>query len=230
MATAVVTGTSSGIGRAIAERLLEKMDYKVIGLSRRCTIEHKNYKHISIDLRDTKAIEGIVNQLEEVSLLVNAAGFGRFEPHEELSTKSIEDMLTLNLHAPILLTNLLLRKVKKSEGSIIFITSIEAVRSSKFAALYSATKAGLRAFSLSLFEEVRKSKVNTLVINPDMTHTEFFDALRFEPQKALLASDIADVVENALAMRKGATINEVTIRAQEFGIKKKIYQKDDKIK
>lgn len=220
MATAVVTGASSGIGRVIAIRLLE-MGYKVIGLSRRCNIDDENYKHITIDLTDTQAIEDAVAQLEEVSLLINSAGFGVFEPHEEISAKTIEQMITLNLHAPILLTNLLLRKIKKSEGSIIFITSIEAIRSSKFAALYSATKAGLRAFSLSLFEELRKSKVNTLVINPDMTHTEFFDSLRFEPQKALLASDIADVVENALAMRKGATINEVTIRAQEFGIKKK---------
>lgn len=229
MATAVVTGASSGIGRVIAIRLLE-MGYKVIGLSRRCNIDDENYKHITIDLTDTQAIEDAVAQLEEVSLLINSAGFGVFEPHEEISAKTIEQMITLNLHAPILLTNLLLRKIKKSEGSIIFITSIEAIRSSKFAALYSATKAGLRAFSLSLFEELRKSKVNTLVINPDMTHTEFFDSLRFEPQKALLASDIADVVENTLNMRKGASINEVTVRAQEFGIKKKIYQKDDKIK
>lgn len=220
MAVAVVTGASSGIGKAIALRLI-KMGYKVIGLSRRCSIEDKNYKHIEVDLTDTKAIEKVSKEIDEVALLVHSAGFGRFEPHEELSPSTINDMLSVNLHAPILLTNLLLRKLKKSESNIIFITSIEAIRSAKFAALYSATKAGLRAFSLSLFEELRRAKVTTLVINPDMTHTEFFDSLRFEPQKALLASDIADVVENALTMRQGASINEVTIRSQEFGIKKK---------
>jgi len=220
MAVAVVTGASSGIGREIALRLLA-MNYEVIGLSRRCSIENSNYKHISIDFNETKKLNALSSELKDVTLLINAAGFGRFEPHEELSAQTIEQMLNVNLHAPILLTNLLLREIKKNSGTIIFITSIEAIRSAKFAALYSATKAGLRAFSLSLFEELRKAKVNTLVINPDMTHTEFFDTLRFEPLKALLASDIADVVENALTMRSGASINELTIRSQEFGIKKK---------
>jgi len=221
MAVAVVSGASSGIGKAIALRLL-KMGYEVIGLSRSCSIENENYKHLKVDLSDTQAIQKIVLEIQDVALLVNAAGFGIFEPHEEIAPSSIEKMLALNLQAPILLTNLLLRQIKKNEGNIIFITSIEAVRSAKFTALYSATKSGLRAFSLSLFEELRRAKVNTLVINPDMTQTDFFHQLRFDAGvKALLAEDIADVVQNALQMRSGAVINEVTIRSQEMSLVKK---------
>ena len=100
--------------------------------------------------------------VRNLGLLVNAAGFGRFEPHEELSMKTIQEMISLNLTAPITLSNLLLRPLKENKGSIINITSIEATRSSKFSALYSATKSGLRAFGQSLFEEVRNHGVSVV--------------------------------------------------------------------
>ncbi|MEA1920786.1 MAG: SDR family NAD(P)-dependent oxidoreductase, partial [Campylobacterota bacterium] len=103
--------------------------------------------------------------------------------------------------------------------------SIEATRSSKFAALYSATKAGLRAFGASLFEEVRKSDLTVVTINPDMTDTPFFDALRFEPgdhkESRLEDEDIADAIEQILSMRTGVAVTEYTIRPQRFGIVKK---------
>lgn len=228
MATAIVTGTSSGIGEAIAIMLLEE-GYRVIGISRRKgNIDHAAFEHLPCDLSSESSIEALSPLLldtKEVVLLVNAAGFGRFEPHEELSPKTITEMIALNLTAPLLLANLLLRSLKTTQGTIINITSIEATRSSKFSALYSATKAGLRAFGHSLFEEVRSSGVGVVTINPDMTDTPFFDPLRFgvgeNGDTKLLASDIAQAVHNLLAMREGLSITELTIRPQRFGITKK---------
>lgn len=228
MATAIVTGTSSGIGEAIAHMLLDE-GYTVIGLSRRKgSIDHDGFHHIPCDLSDTRAIESIKHTLlahSDLSLLVNCAGFGRFEPHEELSPSTITDMISLNLSAPILLTNLLLRSLKHNRGSIVNITSIEATRSSKFSALYTATKAGLRAFGHSLFEEVRASGVGVVTINPDMTDTAFFDDLRFgvgegEDTK-LFAEDVADALRNLLHLREGLSVTELTIRPRRFGITKK---------
>jgi short-subunit dehydrogenase len=228
MATAIVTGTSSGIGEAIAHMLLDE-GYTVIGLSRRKgSIDHDGFHHIPCDLSDTRAIESIKHTLlarSDLSLLVNCAGFGRFEPHEELSPSTITDMISLNLSAPILLANLLLRPLKHNRGSIVNITSIEATRSSKFSALYTATKAGLRAFGHSLFEEVRSAGVGVVTINPDMTDTAFFDDLRFgvgegEDTK-LFAEDIADALRNLLRLREGLSVTELTIRPRRFGITKK---------
>jgi len=228
--TAIVTGASSGIGRAIAGRLLQ-IGYRVIGISRSITespIDHPSFVPLNCDLSSIKQVNVIGADLakdKEISLLVNAAGFGRFEPHEELSPSTIEQMVNVNLTAPILLSNLLLRTLKTNQGSIINITSIEALRSSRFSALYSATKSGLRAFGQALFEEVRKSGVNVVTINPDMTDTAFFDELRFgvhENEDArLLAEDMADTVEQILQMRPGVAITEITIRPQQFGISKK---------
>jgi len=228
--TAVVTGASSGIGRAIVLRLLS-LEYRVIGVSR--TIDSKNFNNdnfiaLKADLSDNKDTLKLSQTLqkESVFILVNAAGFGKFEPHEELNPQIIASMTFLNLTAPMLLTNALLRSLKKEDGYLINITSIEAIKRSKFAGVYSATKAGLKAFSDSLFEETRKSALSITNINPDMTESAFYDELRFETSKKdnerLLSSDIADAVEHILKMRKGAVVSDYTIRSLNFGIRKKV--------
>jgi len=229
MKIAVVTGASSGIGKEICKRILS-LGYKVIGISRTVEdsmFEYKNFVSLQVDLSDEKSTLKVCDVLknENISILVNSAGFGRFEPHEELSTKTIIDMTFLNLTAPMLLTNALLRDLKKNAGYIININSIEATRASKFAGVYSATKSGLKAFSDSLFEETRKSELSVTNINPDMTQTNFYNDLRFETSskedETLFSSDIADAVEHILTMRKGAVVTDYTIRGLKFGIAKK---------
>ena len=226
---AVVTGASSGIGREIASRLLS-LDYHVIGISR--TIKNdefssENFSSLQADLSDEVSTLSVCDKLKKINanILINCAGFGKFEPHEELSPKTITQMSFLNLTSPMLLTNALLRELKKNDGYLININSIEAIRASKFAGVYSATKAGLKAFSDSLFEETRKSGLSITNINPDMTQTNFYDELRFDTStkedEKLLASDIADALEHILGMRKGAVISDYTIRSLKFGISKK---------
>ncbi len=228
--TAVVTGASSGIGKEIALRLLA-LDYRVIGVSRTIKDEdfnHKNFISQRVDLFSENETLKLCDYLknEDLHLLVNCAGFGRFEPHEELSAKTIVDMLFLNLSVPILITNTLLRDLKSNNGYLININSIEAIKTSKFAGVYSASKAGLKAFGDSLFEETRKSGLSITNINPDMTQTSFYDELRFttsdNDEQKLLASDIGDAVEHILTMRKGAVVSEYTIRSLKFGISKKV--------
>jgi len=229
METAVVTGASSGIGKEISLRLLD-LGYKVIGMSRTISCEnitHANFTPLQVDLsKEEETIRTCQNlKQKDVKVLIHSAGFGRFEPHEELSVKTITDMTFLNLTAPMILTNTLLRKLKENDGYLININSIEALRASKFAAVYSATKAGLKAFGDSLFEETRKSGLSITNINPDMTQSNFYDELRFETSQKedekLLCSDIADAIEHILSMRKGAVVSEYTIRSLKFGISKK---------
>jgi len=226
---AVITGASSGIGKTITQRLLN-LGYEVIGISRSITKEHfKNemFTPIQADLSNANETISTCRALkkENIFILINCAGFGKFEPHEELNTKTITDMVYLNLTAPMLLTNALLKDLKNNNGYLININSIEAIRASKFAGVYSATKAGLKAFGDSLFEETRKSGLSVTNINPDMTQSNFYDDLRFDvsvkENEKLLTQDIADAIEHILSMRKGAVISEYTIRSLNFGISKK---------
>lgn len=229
MKNVIVTGASSGIGKEITSRLL-KLGYRVIGISRNIkkdTFTDENFTYIQTDLSDENSTLNLCKNIsnEDIYMLINCAGFGRFEPHEELNSKTIMNMVFLNLTAPMLLTNALLRNLKKNEGYLININSIEALKSNKFAALYSATKSGLKAFGDSLFEETRKSSLSVTNINPDMTESNFYNDLRFETSQneneKLLASDIADAVEHILSMRKGAVVSEYTLRSLNFGILKK---------
>jgi short-subunit dehydrogenase len=211
MKNAIVTGYRSGIGKAICDEL-ESNSYTIIKLNSR--------------LEDLISLEKEVKEIlktNEIDLLVNCAGVGVFQPHEEISISKIKELIDINLTAPIVLTNLLLRSLKKTQGKIINIASIEATKHSKFSALYTATKSGLRDFGLSLFEELRKSGVGVITINPDLTTTNFFDDLQFEPSKQedtfLIPETIAKTVMNVLNTQ--GVITDITIRPQKFAIQKK---------
>jgi short-subunit dehydrogenase len=211
MLNAIVTGYSSGIGKAICDELV-KNNYNVIRLTSR--------------LEDIKALEYEINELLktcEVDLLINCAGVGVFQPHEEISLDKIKELIDINLTAPIILTKLLLRSLKKTQGHIINVSSVEATKHSKFSALYTATKSGLRDFGLALFEELRKSGVGVTSINPDLTATNFFDELQFEPSSKkdtyLMPETIAKTVINIL--NTNGVITDITVRPQKFEIKKK---------
>ena len=208
---AIVTGYSSGIGAAIVEKF-EAMGYNVFTLTSR--------------LENNDALENEVKQLlrvHDIDILVNCAGIGVFEPHEELSSTKIQELIAINLTAPILLTNLTLRSLKKTRGHIINITSVEATRHSKFSATYTATKAGLRNFSLALFEEVRKAGVRVTSINPDITDTNFFGDLKFKPSKKeqsyLISHEIAQSVVDIINQK--GVVTDITVRPQYFAIEKK---------
>jgi short-subunit dehydrogenase len=208
---AIVTGYSSGIGKAIVKEL-EQNGYFIIKLSSR--------------LEDTDTLQSEVKSLlktYEIDLLINCAGIGVFDPHEEISIEKIKMLIDINLTAPIILSNLLLRTLKKTKGHIINITSIEATKHSKFSALYTASKSGLRDFGLCLFEEVRKSGVKVTNINPDITKTQFFDELKFKPSSKedsyLLPETIAKTVVDILNTH--GVITDITVRPQRFEIAKK---------
>lgn len=211
MKNAIVTGYSSGIGEAIALEL-EKNDFNIIKLNSR--------------LEDVASLEKEIKDIlksYDIDILVNCAGVGIFQPHEEISISKIKELIDVNLTAPIILSNLLLRSLKKTTGTIINITSIEATQHSKFSALYTATKSGLRDFGLCLFEEVRKSGVRVISINPDITKTNFFDDLQFEPSQKedthLLPKTVAKSVIDIINL--DGVVTDITIRPQKFEIKRK---------
>lgn len=218
MKVALVTGSSSGIGKAISSELKEN-GYKIFGISR-------NNAEIICDLQDTKALHVKIKELlktTDIDLLVNCAGLGVFEPHEEISLSKIEEIIDVNLKAPIILTNLCLRSLKKTKGHIVNISSIEATRHSKFSALYTATKSGLRDFSLALFEELRKSGVRVTNINPDMTKTAFFDELKFgttgKEDTYIKPEDIAKTLLHVVTSQM--VVTDITVRSQKFEVQRK---------
>lgn len=208
---AIVTGYSSGIGKAIVEAL-KANGYEVIELTSRLEDVNRLEKEVKTILKT-----------EDINLLVNCAGIGIFKPHEEISISKIKELIDVNLTAPIILSNLCLRSLKKTKGHIINIASVEATRHSKFSALYTATKSGLRDFGLALFEELRRADVKVTTINPDLTKTNFFDALNFEPSENKSAHLLSEDLANAIIdiVKFNGVITDMTVRPQRVEIKKK---------
>lgn len=231
MKTAIVTGASSGIGLEAAKKLVS-LNYRVYGLARSFTKtkwRHEYFTDVTCDVTDLKRLKSsvteILNKEKSFDLLLNNAGVGYFAPHEELRPEHIEQMVKTNLLAPLIITRLVLRELKKSRGYIINISSIAAIKNSVFGCAYAATKAGIRHFGNSLFDEVRKSGVKVVTINPDIVQTGFYDHLTFkaheDPESYITAQCVADAVEMILKQREGTILSEITIRPQKHLIEKK---------
>lgn len=230
MKTAIVTGASSGIGLEIS-KVLVKNNYKVYGFGRdfsNINFQDEYFIPVNSDLTQISEICNKVQQIcneEEVHVLVNNAGVGYFGPHEEQNPKKIQEMVTINLEVPMILTQLLLRDLKKNSGYVINISSVTAKKSNTYGCAYGATKAGISSFSKSLFDEVRKYGVKVIVIHPDMTKSNFYRHANFcEGEKAdtyLLAEEVAETVDMILNQREGVVISEITLQPQKHQITKK---------
>ena len=221
--TALVTGASSGIGQAIAQRLLEH-GYEVYGIGRdfsACTLTgHVQFHTVVLDLLDTPALLAFLETLpkDNLSVLVNSAGCAWYGPHETLSVEAIQTMTRVNLETPILLCGKLLRTLKQNHGTIINIASVTALETSTHGAAYGALKAGLVHFSRTLFEEHRKSGLKVSVILPDMTDTALYRNADFGPDLTegayLSPEDTADAVMAVLNVREGTVLSEIVLRPQ----------------
>ncbi|TGN18946.1 SDR family oxidoreductase [Leptospira idonii] len=228
---AFVTGASRGIGLAISQKLVS-MGHYVLGVSRTpetCSWKHDSFELLSLDLRDTKQIQGFLKERKEtfknLNVVVHNAGVGYFSPLEELSWQQIQDMISLHLTAPMLITNSLLRDLKSNRGRVFLIGSIAGTKVSPWGNVYGATKAGLIHFGKEMFQELRKSGVRVTNIIPDLTRSEFYNELSFtteEDSKAyLLPECIASALETVMLQREGTVVSEILIQPELFKIKKK---------
>lgn len=223
MKTAIVTGASSGIGLEITTYLLQK-EYKVYAIGRNFTDTFKaSLNLIPVVCNLTKLSDltekiSVIKKENEIELLVNNAGVGYFGPHEELSPGKIHEMVAVNLEAPLTLTQLLLRDLKKYKGTVINISSVTANKSNTYGCAYGATKAGLSSFSASLFDEVRKYGVKVVTIHPDMTKTNFYRNANFKEGDTLdtylLPKDVVEAVDLILSSREGIVLKEITLVPQ----------------
>ncbi len=227
---AIVTGASSGIGAAVSRRLAA-LGYEVFGFGRSFENDASGMDGlypVVCDVLDTEKLCACVREIaarRRVRILVNNAGIGYYGLHEELSPKKIRELVRTNLEAPMILTQQLLRHLKKSSGYVINISSVTAGQSNPHGCAYGATKAGLLSFSRSLFDEARKYGVKVVTISPDMTKTKLYRHADFaqgdEPESYLCPEEVADALEYVLCQREGLVVTELTVRPQIHRIKKK---------
>ena len=158
-----ISGTSSGIGRAMTLLLLEREDVQVIGMSRTCTIEHAKYTHLYVDLSDpaqvTHAIKSFENNysIDDTLYLINNAGvIDPIKYVQAYNESDIQKMIHVNLISAIQLISAFLKIPKGTYRSrvILSVSSGAATKIIDGWSLYGAAKAGLDHFSKHVAKEL----------------------------------------------------------------------------
>lgn len=196
MAWGIITGASSGIGKAFVYELASKRRDLVIisrrkkileGISRDIKAKYSvKVKVITGDLsllKDLLIIKKKIELLDEVSILVNNAGFGQKGYFHESNEKKSINMVDVHVRASVFLTRVVLPKmVKKGKGSIINLSSIASkITDSSVGVMYHSTKAFLNEFSISLQNEMNHLGVDIRVqaLCPGLTQTNFHNSWEF---------------------------------------------------
>ena len=199
----LVTGASSGIGRAVARRLAREGGY-VVALGRDAgALADVGARTIACDLTEPGAWRRAAAEAGQVDVLVNNAGSGWAGPFETIDDEEVERLVALNLLAPILLTRALVPgMLARGSGHIVNVASIVAHTGGREEAVYAATKGGLVAFSESLRQELARTSVRVSVVSPGVIDTAFFER-RGRPYdrtwpRPLPAERVADAVIHAL--------------------------------
>jgi NAD(P)-dependent dehydrogenase (short-subunit alcohol dehydrogenase family) len=189
-AVALVTGASSGIGAATAERLVEA-GYHVFGTSRRgAAAAGQPFDMVTLDVTSDESVEAAVNEVihraGRIDLLVNNAGFGVAPAGaEESSIEQARSIFETNFFGMVRMTRATLPHMRKQgHGRIINIGSVLGFLPMPYGALYAATKHAVEGYSESLDHELRTRGIRVVVIEPAYTKTPF-DANFLAPDATL---------------------------------------------
>lgn len=187
---ALVTGASSGIGEAVAERLTSA-GYKVYGTSRRgAKAGERAFEMLSLDVTSDESVEAAVGEVIRASgrldLLVNNAGFSVSPAAAgESSMEQTRAIFDTNFFGIVRMTNAVLPQMRKQgSGRILNIGSVLGFMPAPYMALYCATKHAVEGYSESLDHELRTRGIRVSVIEPAYTRTQF-EANTLEPDAQL---------------------------------------------
>ena len=183
--TALVTGASSGMGKAIARQLLAD-GFQVYVAARRMESMQDLVQlgaralrmDISRDEEIQQAVNTILSEVDTVDVLVNNAGFGLFGPVEELGMDEARYQFEVNVFGAARLTQLLLPAMRsKGAGTIVNITSMGGKIYTLLGAWYHATKHALEGWSDCLRLELAEFGIRVVVIEPGVIETGFGDVV-----------------------------------------------------
>jgi NADP-dependent 3-hydroxy acid dehydrogenase YdfG len=202
----LVTGASSGIGRAVAIELAERGHTVFAAARRRATLDdlaasHRGIVAVPLDVNDEDSIDTAWTLIESatrgggVDVLVNAAGFALTGPIETLSTREVKRQFDTNVFGLLAVTRAVLPSMRaRGAGRVINISSIVGRTSFPAMGVYGATKYAVEALSDSLRMELAPLGIKVVLIEPGFVATDIVDASTRErgdvPAASLPAEDV----------------------------------------
>ena len=187
---ALVTGASSGIGKAAALALVQA-GFDVIGTSRNASrvAPHPGVTFLDLDVTSDESVStlvrGVIERFGRIDVLVNNAGTGAAGAAEESSVAQDQRVFDINFFGLIRMTKAVLPHMRaQGRGRIINISSVLGLVPAPYMASYAATKHAIEGYSESVDHELREHGVRVLLIEPAYTRTGF-DANALQPDEPL---------------------------------------------
>ncbi len=191
-AVMLITGTSRGIGRFLANHYLER-DMFVIGCSRGPSdIAHERYRHFEVDVTDEKAIDGLFRDIRKepgrLDILINNVGIASMNPIALTPVSSARKVMDTNFIAPFMFSQRAIRLLRKSKHPrIINISSIAVPFRLEGEAVYAASKSAVETFTRILAKEVSGFGITCNAVGPGPIRTALIRGVGEEKIKALVA-------------------------------------------
>ncbi len=228
---AVITGASSGIGRAIALALGEQgATLCLIGrradalesVAEAARVSGAPAKAYCADLTRDEDIQELAERLQRdfvhVDILVHSAGSISLGNLATAPIGDLDSQYRANVHGPYALTQALLPMLRFRQGQIVFINSSVGLTTRRNVGQYSATQHALKALADTLRDELNAEGVRVLSVYPGRTATPRQAAIyesegrQYRPERLMQPEDIASVVVNALALKRTAEVTDIKIR------------------
>ena len=167
--TLLITGASSGIGKAAAALFAER-GYQVFDLSRRGTIPCDVTDEASVQ----RAVAEVMRRTDHIDVLILNAGFGISGPAECTPVEDVRRQMDVNFTGAVAVVQQVLPYMRRRrKGRIIFTSSVAAILPIPYQSFYSASKAAINAFALALQNEVRDYGIRVSVLMPGDVRTGF---------------------------------------------------------
>jgi NADP-dependent 3-hydroxy acid dehydrogenase YdfG len=228
---AVVTGASSGIGKAIALSLAHE-GAKVCIVGRRvqklkavidCARQFcLNFMILEADLAIDEDIKSFTTRLLDrfkgIDILIHSAGIIAFGRIDQASIDDFDRQYKINVRAPYLLTQLLLPLLRNRSGQVIFLNSSAGLKAQAGVGQYAASKHALKAVADSLREEVNADGIRVMSVYPGRTASPMQESVHkwenrcYYPEHLMQPEDVASVVINALNLPRTAEVTDIHIR------------------
>ena len=183
---ALVTGASSGIGKAAAQALVEA-GFDVVGTSRNSAqvTDRGDLTYVDLDVASDEsvdaAVQEVIDRFGRIDVLVNNAGIGSTGAAEESSVAQAHRVFDVNVFGVFRMTNAVLPYMRaQCGGRIVNVSSVVGFVPAPYMAVYAATKHAIEGYSESVDHEVRDQGIRVILVQPAFTKTGF-EANALEP-------------------------------------------------
>jgi NADP-dependent 3-hydroxy acid dehydrogenase YdfG len=230
---AVITGASSGIGRAIATAialagaavcLVGRNPERLESVAEKVRATARSVLVCESDLTVDSAIEELVlrvkREFKALDVLVHCAGAYATGKLDSTHVQELDALYKANVRMPVVLTQALLPLLRPRSGQIVFINSSQGLQAGSTTGFYAATKHALKALADSLRQEVNADGIRVLSVYPGRTATPRMKSLyetegrTYKPELLLQAEDVAEVVMTSLLLPRTAEVTNIEIRPQ----------------